>query len=495
LHALFSHIWAAGALLLLFGVTIFVHEFGHYLAARLTGMVVDVFSIGFGPAIWKRRYRDTVYKIGSIPFGGYVSLPQLDPTAMRAVQGTDGPEQTEQNGGKQRVLPAVAAWKKMVVALSGSAGNLLLALVTAWLVYWVGVPAGPAERSTVVGYVDEHSAAYARGLRIGDEILRVNGTRVHKWSEFRMESALSREVTLDVRSPDGILKTIHVPTEKGPLGEMAVAGVDGRDLCSVLSVEPGMTAAEAGIRPGDIIIEFAGQEVFSRAHLIDLVARHRDQTVGVKIKRPTEKGRFEVVTTTVTPRLDKETGKVRIGIQFNLMAVEYDTVARPRPSEQMRSHLASTLRFLRALITPREARAASHAVGGPVAIAASYWFIVKASIMLAISFTGLLNVNLAVLNLLPIPVLDGGHILFALWELVTRRPVNAKVVNGLVSAFAALLIVLMGLLSVRDLGRFTPASRLLSKWRGEATNALAAGGGETSNAAETDTASAGSTNR
>jgi regulator of sigma E protease len=352
-------------------------------------------------------------------------------------------------------------------------GNMLFAVVTAWVVYWVGVPAGPSERSTAVGYVATNSAAYARGLRIGDEILSVNDVAVRKWSDFRVETALSREATLRVRSPDGAHRRLTVPTEKGLFGELTVAGVEARDLCSVLSVERGMTAETAGLRPGDVISEFAGQEVFSKAHLIGLVGAHEGRTVPIRFKRQAGE-RAEVHTATVTPALDPITGQVRIGIQFSVMAVEHDLTVHPFPSEQLRGHVATTLRFLRALVTPREASAATKAVGGPVAIGASLWLISKASIMLAISFTGMLNVNLAILNLLPIPVLDGGHILFSLWELITRRPVNAKLANGLVNAFAAVLIALMVLLSLRDIARYTPAGRLVAGVLNGSTNRPAA---------------------
>jgi regulator of sigma E protease len=455
----------------LFGMSVFVHEAGHFLAARMCGLVVEVFSIGFGPAIWKRKHKGVLYKIGCIPVGGYVALPQLDPTGMSAVQtGADG---------KERHLPRVAPWRKIVVSLAGAAGNVLLAVLLVWIVYWKGIPGGPSERSSVVGYVAPDSAAYAAGLRIGDEVLAVNKTLVHKWSEVRMEAALCQKAMLRVRAPEGTERVVNVVTEKGLLGEQGLNGVDGRNLCSVLAVEPGMSADKAGVRGGDTVVEFAGREVYSIGHLIALVEEHRDQTVPMKVKRSVD-GAETVVTMPVTPVFDRAAKQVRIGIRFNLQAVDYDTVSRPRPLEQLRAHAAGILRVLQALGTPKQAKAASQALGGPVAIVASYWIIVKTSIMLAISFTAFLNVNLAILNLLPIPVLDGGHVMFALWEVVTRRPVPAKVVNALVNVFMILLIGMFLMLSGRDMDRMTPVGRFLRKlWgsgREAVTNAAPAAG-------------------
>lgn len=457
LNAVTDNLYSVFVLVVLFGVTIFVHELGHFIAALWCGMVVDTFSIGFGPALWKKKVNGIVFRIGCIPFGGYVALPQLDPAGMAVVQGSENGGGSKE-GGEKRELPPVAAWKRILVSLTGATGNILLAIGIAWIVYWIGMPAGPAERSTVVGYVAPESEVYQKGLRIGDRIVSVNNVPIENWTAFRMEAALYDKVTLVVRSADDLEKTITVPTEKGAFGEQAVVGVDGRNLCMVLAVEQGMSAEKAGIRSGDTIVEFAGNEVFSRAHLIDLVNQHRNQTVPIKVNRTVDGG-ATLLTISVTPELDEGMGMVRIGIRFNTMAIEYDTIIRPLPSEQLRHHANAILRFLRALTTPKQAKAASGAVGGPVAIIFSYWVIVKASVMLAIWFTGFLNVNLAIINLLPIPVLDGGHIMFALWEVVTRRPPGAKIVNALVNAFAVLLIGLILLLCVRDMDRFTHVGR------------------------------------
>ncbi len=158
-----------------------------------------------------------------------------------------------------------------------------------------------------------------------------------------------------------------------------------------------------------------------------------------------------------------------------MAAVDYDTVIRPSPLEQLKSHGSAMFRFFAALVTPQQAKSASAAVGGPVAIMASYWVIVKTSIMLAIWFTGFLNVNLAMLNLLPIPVLDGGHICFALYEAVARKPMHPRLVSALVNGFALLLIGLIIVLSIRDVDRFTPAGNYVrSLINGAETNAVPA---------------------
>jgi regulator of sigma E protease len=467
LSILMSKVMTVPLLLLFFGVSIFVHELGHFLVARWLGLVVDTFSIGFGPALWKKKHKGVVYQIACIPIGGYVALPQLDPEGMQTVQGE------QKDGAPRRDLPRVAAWKRILVSVAGATGNMLLAFGLAWLVYLVGMPAGPSERSAIVGYSDPGSPAYAAGLRIGDEVMSVNGLAVRNWREFVQEAAFHAEVKLEIRDLQGGVRTLNLPTGKGVLGEQSLVGVDGRSLCAVLSVEPGSSADRAGIRPGDVIIEFAGQEVFSRAHLIALVGANKNATVPAKVRRE-DNGRSAVVACSVTPAFDEKQNLVRIGVVFNTAAVDMDTVVHPRPMAQVREHSTAIFRFLKALVTPKQAKAATQAVGGPVAIVASYWIIVRTSLMLAIWFTGFLNVNLAILNLLPIPVLDGGHVVFCLWEVVTRKPVSSKVVNVLVNGFAALLIGMFVLLSVRDMDRFTPLGRAVRGWFGHSAPAASA---------------------
>lgn len=458
-------------LIIFFGITIFVHEFGHYLAARLCGLVVQVFSIGFGPAIWKKKHNGITYKIGWIPFGGYVALPQLDPTSMATIQGEnkeDGagaprpeaasaPKEEEE---ERQTYPPISPWKKIVVSVAGPFGNMVLAVGIAWLVYWIGMPAGPSEKSALVGYVDRDSAAYAQGMRLGDEILSVNGTEVKNWREFQERSALQSSVTLGVRTAEGQTRTVELATEKGDFGEYTVRGLDGLGLCVVAMVEKDMPAEKAGLTAGDRIVEFNGKPVLSRPHFAEMLNDVKNIASPLKVTRVVD-GQLAIVNLTVVPAFDEKTQRVRIGIGWLLPAVEYDTIVKPRPSVQLKEQASLIFRILKALVTPKQAKAAQSQMGGPVMIVIGYWYMLKTSLMLAVWFTGFLNVNLAILNLLPIPVLDGGHILFSLWEVITRRRVPPKVVEALVQVFAVLLIGVFVLITLRDIDRTTPAGRYL----------------------------------
>lgn len=416
--------------LLLFGVTIFIHELGHFLVARWCGLTVDAFSIGFGPAIWKRTINGIEYKIGILPFGGYVALPQMDP-AINA----------ENSDAKQRSLSPVSPGKKILVALAGVTGNMILAVLIAYIVYWGGQSYAPPEGRVTLGYVDTNSAAYASGLRIGDQIESVSGQPVGTWDAFILATALGADPVLQVRHPDGVSFAATLPREEF-MGASYIPGIGPLNYCYVLRARPGSSAEAAGLRNGDRLVSLDGIELFSREQLVELVNERANQTVPLLIERAGKE-----LALTVTPALDPELGRALIGIEFNTLDVK-------KPFAQIKSHAMLIVRLLKGLTTPREAKAAAGAVGGPVAILTMFWLYVQGSFVMALWFTCLLNVNLAVLNLLPIPVLDGGHIVLSLGELISRRHASPRVVRAIWNGSAILLIILFAMLTLRDINRF-----------------------------------------
>lgn len=424
----------------LFGFTIFVHELGHFLVARWCGLTVDAFAIGFGPAIWKRKINGVQYKIGILPFGGYVALPQLDPSG--------GNPNKPEEGQEQRALPRVSPFKKILVSLAGVTGNMILAFILAWVIYVVGKPSRPLETNSIIGHVERDSAAFAAGLRIGDEILSINGEPVANWSDIVLKLALTDDAKLLVKSADGE-KTIDLETAQGDMGVHSVPGISGMDYVSVAGTMPNSSAQKAGLKPGDLLLSINGITLYSIPQLIDLVNDFKDQDVPVLIKR----GDAEQ-TLTVRPAYNEKEKRAMIGIQFNTLYADKRFIVHPEPWDQIKGHASGIFRFLRALVTPSEAGKASQGVGGPLMIIIMFWYAVKSSLMIALWFTVMVNVNLAIINLLPLPVLDGGHIVFSLWEMLTKRPVPAKIVNVVWNTFAVVLISLFLLLTFRDVRRF-----------------------------------------
>ncbi len=450
-------IYIAAVVVVLFGATIFAHELGHFFAARLLGMVVDVFSLGFGPAIWKRKINGVVYQVASIPVGGYVALPQMDPELgmPRDDEKTDDTAEKEEPPEPPRDLPHLAPWKKIIVAVAGAAGNIILAILLSWAVYWLGKPSTPGERCAVIGFVEPDSPAYRAGVLTGDEIVEVNGRSVENWNDVLQENARVEIVTLSLKRGREIVK-VAIPTEKNLIGLRVVEGLRESSICKVKSVDPDSSAARAGMLSGDIVKLFNDEEVLSVDHLVALVSLRPDQETPIVVERD-----GALVLLRVTPRMHPELERAVIGIRFDPMAFDYDRKVHIRPSVQLKRHATMILRVVRSLLTPKEAKATSEGLCGPFIIIFMFVEMVKRSLVTALWFTCFLNVNLAILNMLPIPILDGGHVVFALWELVVRKPAHPRVVIWLSNFFAGLLILAIVLLSGRDLQRILQIHRIL----------------------------------
>ena len=344
----------------------------------------------------------------------------------------------------------------MVVALAGATGNVVFAVGLAWVVYLVGKPVMPGDGAAVVGFVETNTAAYAQGLRAGDEVLTVNGEKVRSWQDFIQLAALADKVDLQVQAAGLEPRTVKVPTTKSALGFQTVDGVMEGFPCRVRAVEQGWSAAQAGVQSGDVIRRFDGESIGGIEQLVDLVSARQDREVPMVVER---KG--ELVELAVTPRLDPDHGRARIGIQFDTLVVE-------TPSQQMKRDASGIVRMLRALVTPKEASMAAQNLGGPVSIVVTLWAYVQMGLIRTLAFTRFLNVNLAIINLLPIPILDGGHIVFGLCEWATRRRPSVRVMNVLVNVFLALLLTAFLYLTYRDFIRIRVLRNMLRQTPQEA---------------------------
>jgi len=426
------------AALFLFGVTVFVHEFGHFIVARRCGLVVKTFSIGFGKAIFKWEKDGILYKIGWIPFGGYVALPQLDPEGMEKIQGDETTE----------TYPDVSPWKKIAVCVSGPLGNIVLAILLAVAIWLIPGNEAGAQIRPIIGNIETNSAAYAAGLRQGDEITAVNGVAVKNWYDFTVESMLknSDTVALDLLNA-GTGRHLNIPVVKGDEGVRTIEGIEPAIPCLFGSVTKGSPAGLAGVKSGDVALAFNGVLVLGWEHFTELVqAAEPGVPAALTVERKGERLNLSIV-----PEYNKEYDRIMVGVQLGGSGMPW--MLYKNPVDQLKSDALAIVRVLKALVTPSESKQAAGGLGGPIMIFTMLTMSIKMGLVNTLGLIRFLNVNLAILNLLPIPVLDGGHIVFSLWHGITRRKVNVKVQMVLINVCAVLLIGAMLILSFNDVDR------------------------------------------
>ncbi len=412
-------------IVVLFSASILIHEYFHFLVAVLVKLRVDRFSIGFGPRVWGVRRKGTDFRISLIPFGGYVSIPQMEAK-------DDGPIEVD-----GEVLPPAPPLAKIATAAAGAVGNILFALFLACLVWWLGKPMDQADLTDRVGFVAEE--AEAQGVALGDRIVEVNGKPVKNWRQVRQMVQFEPSDTFHfVFEREGrgerYEAIFEVPREEHT--GLRILPVEGESVPVVDSVQAGSPAEEGGMLPGDEILEFNGRKVLSRQQFSQWIEQSRDREIVVTVLRPDpEGGEPKRIDLRLVPRMESSMQRVMIGIAFG----EKRVIGHPTPLEQFREIVAMTVKTIRALFTRGSGIGAKH-LSGPVGILYFLQQMAEEDYRLALWFTVLLNINLGVLNLLPIPVLDGGHILFSVVEMIRGRPLPARFVQATQTAFAVAFI-------------------------------------------------------
>jgi len=422
----------------LFGGTVLVHELGHFLTAKWFKLRIDAFSIGMGPALWKKVVNGVAYKISLLPIGGYVALPQMDITGSAF-------EHPDAKGGK---LQPVAPWKRIIIAVAGPFMNIVTAFLLCLIVWAVGKPYDAGPGPAVVGRVYRESPAYEAGLRAGDLITEINGDRIHFWTDVDIAGSLNREVNLRVVRNGEWMDLPPISTRRTRIGFLQIPGIRPLEHIEHVFVE-GMNrdspAMLAGMELGDILQEVNGQPVPDADGFAAAVQAGGAEPLRIRVLRGEER---EVHDLEINAVFSERLGRHLIGIIMN--EKEASVMVHPNPVTQIRFFSGSIFRTLRAFSRPKERGEAAQGVGGPVIMLGSIHSQVQSSLMQALWFTALINVNLAIINLLPLIILDGGHIMLALYEIVANRPANKRVVTVMANAMVVILLTLMVTLTYKD---------------------------------------------
>jgi regulator of sigma E protease len=417
------------------GVLVSFHEFGHFGVARRFGVRVLRFSIGFGKPLWSRVARDgTEYQVAAIPLGGYVKF----------LDGRDGDVPPEDAA---RAFDVQAVWKRMLIVAAGPVANLLLCLALLWAVFMLGWPGQPPLLAAT------HGLAAEAGLRAGDRIVGIGDAATPAWDDALTPLALAeidREpLAVRVRGTDGAERS-HVLR----LDRLA-ANFDQTDPLGAIGLVPGLPAvvgevvegaAAAGIlAPGDRIVAVDGRPVAGFAAVVDAVAAASKRSPGAALAITYRRGDLER-TVSIAPRQDTREGVTawRLGIAPLRAPPEWQRYgpgqAAVRAIAETRKQAGEMLGFVSRLVT---GSASTKNLSGVIGIAQVARAEASQGLSRMLRFMAVLSLTLCIMNLLPIPVLDGGHLLYYLIELVSGRPVGERV---LAAGQAAGLLLLVGLI-------------------------------------------------
>ncbi len=478
------YILVALEVVLLFNLLIGVHELGHFLAARWRGLKVERFAIWFGKPIWKKNIGGVEYALGWIPAGGYVALPQM--ATMEAIEGKAGSDQPAEP------LPNVSPLDKIIVAFAGPLFSFALAVFFAVVVWQVGKPTNEADNTTTIGWVDPTGPAAKAGLQPGDTILEVDGKPVHHFAPTSADSVTWRIVTSegtniaiqylrDGRTATTYAVPYHAPTkwyERRALRKILITSAAQATIYEIATNSP---AALAGLQPGDEVVALDGQKIYS-PFAVDAAQAALNNAVVKPLTLTIRRGgeQFDKTLTPVKPlllplpptKLERLCQSLHLPLkpaplptihpQIGIMAwlgETNTTLVYPSPVEQIKASAGQIANTFGALFSKGDIGVQQ--LGGAVMIIRVYsnLFQDEDGWRRVLWFSVILNVNLALLNLLPLPVLDGGHITLSLIEWIRRRPVHARILNFIQTAFAALLITFMIYIAFFDTGDWVRSAR------------------------------------
>ncbi|MBA2356719.1 MAG: RIP metalloprotease RseP [Acidobacteria bacterium] len=439
-----TNLWA---FLFVLGVLVFVHELGHFLLARWNGVRVLTFSLGFGPKLLKMTRGGTEYCISAIPLGGYVKMAGETPDDPRS-------------GASDEFL-SKTKWQRFQVLIAGPAMNLLLAVGVMTFVIWSGATEPAFEqRAPVVGRVLPGSPAEKAGIRTGDVIVAFAEREVDTWQglQMRVVPRANREVPIVIRR-DGARQHLTVVPEAQTKYEIGDLGIGPDIHPEVVQVMPGSAAEAAGIKARDVIVSLDGVDTttYTLQELITRIGSKAGQPVAIGIVRGGQRQDLQV-----TPRDTNGVG--RLGVQLS----PFETViSKPGFAQaiglSVRQNVEWTGLIGEMLVGLFTAETSPRQLMGPLGIAEVAGGAAAISWAALFGTMAMVSLNLGLLNLLPIPILDGGHIAILAIEGLAGRDFSMRVKERMLMAGFAVLMVLMVTVMYNDLSRVEWLGRLLRR--------------------------------
>ncbi|WP_394247999.1 sigma E protease regulator RseP [Vibrio profundi] len=447
-------LWNFVAFIVALGVLVAVHEFGHFWVARRCGVKVEKFSIGFGKSLWNKIGKDgTEYSIAAIPLGGYVKM--LDGRI------DDVPEDQQQYAFDKKPL-----WKRTSIVAAGPAFNFIFAVVAYWLVFVIGVPAV----KPVVGEVTPYSIAAEAGIETGMELKSVSGIKTADWESVNMgliSNIGGDSMTITVSSSDniGIEQQLQLnisdwkfnPEVESAMTSLGFTPFTPEVSTTLVNIVEGGAGHKAGFEANDQIVEFDGTSIDKWEQVVEGIRANPNTPIEVKVSRL-----GQTVSLTLTPDSRKLSDGQIIGFagiapevaewpenyRFDLQFGVIESVGKA--IDKTGQIISLTASMIKKLIV---GDVGLNNLSGPISIAKGAGATADYGLVYFLSFMALISVNLGIINLVPLPMLDGGHLLFFAIEAITRKPVPEKVQEVGYKVGGAVIFSLMALAIFNDFTR------------------------------------------
>jgi regulator of sigma E protease len=435
----FTAVLAVGVIL---GFMILIHEFGHYAVAKLLGVRVEVFSIGFGKRLLGFRRGDTDYRIAAIPLGGYVKMSGENPMDARS--------------GDPGEFLSHPRWHRFLIAIAGPAMNIIFAVALLTCVYMVRYEY-PAvlDEPAVIGWVLQDTPAAKAGIQAGDRIVRIDGIENPTWEQVIPREALNPNQQLDItiERAGQMLRLIVAPEPYGP-NQMGSAGWSPREPNFIITdLEPGMPAEQAGMELGDQIVSVDGQPIPGIEAMIDSLKRTKDKPVQIAVLR-----NGQALTFTVKPVLSNIRGDERYRVGFASAPMKVSSLSLPeafrRSLEQNKQGSLLILELVQKMV---QHKISIRSIEGPIGIGrAAGQAASKKGWTPLLELTAGISLNLGIFNLLPIPIMDGGVILLLFVESLIRRDISLKIKERIYQAAFVFLVLFAVMVIYNDVAKMLP---------------------------------------
>lgn len=422
------------AMLFVLGVLVFIHELGHYAVAKWCGVRVEVFSIGFGKRLWGFRRGDTDYRVSALPLGGYVKMAGENPMEART--------------GDPGEFTSHPRWQRFLIAIAGPVMNIILAIAVFTGVYKFHHEYPVAGRSPVdVFFMTKDSPAEKAGIRKGDRIVKIEDIQSPSWEQVDLSFAFNPKQLVDVtvRRGDQTLDLKVVPDEVGG-DKIGDAGIRSPEI--VGTIETGSPAEKAGVREGDTILAVNGTSVQETGEILEILQKSKNSPVQLTVWREGKE-----LQLTATPQLlptESQGEKYRLG--FSGMATERLplTLAFHTALEDCKTNSLLIFKLLGKLI---EKKNSIKQMSGPLGIAKLAGGAARLGFSHLMVAMAVISLNLAIFNLLPIPILDGGLMLLLLIEGLIRRDINQQIKERIYQAAFVCLILFASVVIFNDVAK------------------------------------------